>query len=80
MKKKAILPLLLLIGMLFYALNSYVPEYNGIDVSHHNRVNWERIKKNEAIKFCYIKATEGKSFRDPSVISTHNAHAGLDCT
>lgn len=57
--------LLLLIGMLFYALGSYVPEYNGIDVSHHNRVNWEKIKKNEAIKFCYVKATEGKSFRDP---------------
>ena len=80
MKKKAILHLLLLVGMLFYALSSYVPEYNGIDVSHHNRVNWERIKKNEAIKFCYIKATEGKSFRDPMCLSTHNAHAGLDCT
>ena len=80
MKKKAVLPLLLLIGMLFYALSSYLPEYNGIDVSHHNRVNWERIKKNEAIKFCYIKATEGNRSATQCVISTHNAHAGLDCT
>ena len=65
MKKKVIVFLLLLIGIFFYAKKSYVPMFNGIDISHHNKVNWERIKKNEAIKFCYIKATEGKSFRDP---------------
>ena len=65
MKKTAIIFLILFIGAFFYAINSYVPEFNGIDVSHHNKVNWEKIKQNDAIKFCYIKATEGKSFRDP---------------
>ena len=28
-------------------------------------MDWKKIKANKAIKFCYIKATEGKSFRDP---------------
>ena len=65
MKKKVFIFLLLFIGAFFYAKSSYVPEFNGIDISHHNKVDWEKIKKNDAIKFCYIKATEGKSFRDP---------------
>ena len=57
---------LLLVGLVAtYVKCSYVPEFNGIDISHHNKVSWEKIKENEAIKFCYIKATEGKSFRDP---------------
>lgn len=35
----------------------------GIDVSHHNRIDWSEMKENE-IKFCFIKLTEGGSFVD----------------
>jgi hypothetical protein len=45
MKKKVIVFLLLLIGIFFYAKKSYVPMFNGIDISHHNTINWETIKK-----------------------------------
>ena len=65
MKNKIIIALSVVIGIAIYAACSYVPEFNGIDISHHNRVNWDKVRENEAIKFCYIKATEGKSFRDP---------------
>lgn len=74
MKKKAIVLLLVLLGIFFYAKNSYVPEFNGIDISHHNKLDWEKIKENEDIKFCYVKATEGKSFRDPMCLK-HAKHA-----
>lgn len=57
---------LLLVGLVALYVNcSYVPEFNGIDISHHNRMDWKKIKADKDIKFCYIKATEGKSFRDP---------------
>ena len=68
-KKRFIYPsllALLLVGFVALYVNcSYVPEFNGIDISHHNRMDWKKIKADEDIKFCYIKATEGKSFRDP---------------
>ena len=64
MKKHYIL-ILIIVFICYYAYTSYVPKFNGIDISHHNRVNWEQIKENKDIEFCYIKATEGKSFRDP---------------
>ena len=57
---------ILMIGLIaIYLNNSYVPVFNGIDISHHNRVDWKKIKADKNIKFCYIKATEGKSFLDP---------------
>lgn len=43
--------------------------YNGIDVSHHNKLKWENIP--EQIHFCYIKLTEGTTFVDPM----HEYHA-----
>ena len=61
--KKSIIFILALI--VIYLSCSYVPEFNGIDISHHNKVNCDEIKKDSNIKFCYMKATEGKSFRDP---------------
>lgn len=42
----------------------YTKTYNGIDISHHNNICWKCISKDSNIKFCYIKATEGKSFID----------------
>lgn len=43
---------------------------HGIDVSHHNGyIHWGKVK-HAGIKFVYIKATEGNSFRDPRF--THN--------
>jgi GH25 family lysozyme M1 (1,4-beta-N-acetylmuramidase) len=37
----------------------------GIDVSHHNGpVDFTKVKST-GIQFVYIKATEGKTYRDP---------------
>ena len=40
--------------------------YDGIDVSHYQGViDWKQVKQDSLIQFVYIKATEGKTFRDP---------------
>ena len=65
MKKKIIYTIMLISAIAVYFSCSYVPKLNGIDISHHNVVDWKKIRKNKDIEFCYIKATEGKSFRDP---------------
>lgn len=67
--KKRILPAIITIIVLAaltgtYLHLSHVPQLNGMDISHHNKVDWAKIE-NSGIEFCYIKATEGKSFRDP---------------
>ena len=42
-------------------------QFDGIDISkHQGSINWEELKKNQKIKFIYIKATEGSDFVDPS--------------
>jgi lysozyme len=41
-----------------------IESIKGIDVSHHNKIlNWSYLKNN--VKFIIIKATEGKSYKDP---------------
>ena len=52
-------------------------QYNGIDISHHNKVCWECIKNDSNIIFCYIKATEGKSYKDPKVINNYKKAKSL---
>lgn len=37
--------------------------YIGIDISHHNNINWDEINDLN-VEFCYIKLTEGKHFID----------------
>ena len=40
--------------------------YDGIDISHHQgKINWAQVSKDEKIQFVYIKATEGRDFKDP---------------
>lgn len=71
---------LLFVGLVaMYVKCSYVPEFNGIDISHHNRMDWKKIKADEAIKFCYIKATEGNPFATPCVGSMQSGHGRMDC-
>ena len=42
------------------------PRIDGIDVSHHNTVNWAVLKRsNKNIRFAYIKAIEGRTHKDP---------------
>lgn len=55
---------LILIVITFLIIGCSPNKYNGIDVSHHNNICWECIEKDKNIKFCYIKATEGKHYRD----------------
>ena len=69
MKKSLIFLFTLIVCYYHY---SYVPKCNGIDISHHNMLNWDSLDKN--IEFCYIKATEGKSFKD-SMCGTHATEA-----
>lgn len=37
----------------------------GIDVSHHNRVDWKTVSKETEMEFAFIKITEGSTFVDP---------------
>lgn len=51
----------------FCALN--LKAQNGIDISHHNKLNdedWKELINKKNIKFVYIKASEGKNFKDPN--------------
>ncbi len=43
---------------------------NGVDISHHNKVQWDSLR-NCNIDFVYIKATEGKSYKDPKRIENY---------
>lgn len=48
----------------------YVP-INGVDISHHNKVQWDSLKACK-VDFVYIKATEGKSYKDPKRLENYN--------
>lgn len=67
MKKKLIISavILLLIAVVYQNAPYGNKEHKGIDVSHHNNINWNSLPKD--IRFCYIKATEGKNFRDNKI-------------
>jgi lysozyme len=40
----------------------------GFDISHHNNINWSKVDPN--VKFVYVKATQGKGFKDPEFNDT----------
>lgn len=72
MKKLILLITVILLGGVGYYYGFYTPSvYNGIDVSHHNNVNWNNVK-NQNLEFCYVKATEGKSFKDRKCVEHAN--------
>ena len=80
MKKLFILLITLIVCFVYYK-HANVPYCNGIDISHYNNVSWDSLDPN--IKFCYIKATEGKSFKDKMCVThsknarKHNIYVGL---
>jgi lysozyme len=40
-------------------------EVRGLDVSHHQgKIDWEKVKEEGKFRFVYMKATEGKDFKD----------------
>ena len=43
---------------------------NGVDISHHNTVAWDSLK-NCDISFVYIKAAEGKTYKDPKRLENY---------
>lgn len=46
---------------------SYSGGYDGVDVSHHQgKIRWNELSKVSRLKFMYVKATEGTSFKDPT--------------
>ena len=46
-------------------LEDYKNYQIGIDVSHHQgNINWQEVKEQDIVKFVYVKATEGATFRD----------------
>lgn len=48
------------------AVDAATVQFDGIDVSsHQGYINWAELKKNYNIKFVYVKATEGGSYKDP---------------
>lgn len=54
-------PILLFVSMLCISCGL---KYNGIDISHHNSVDWEAVQRDTCVKFCYLKVTEGSSAVD----------------
>lgn len=66
--------LLIIIFLLFLCYKGYIwpnsifasgYSVHGIDVSHYQgEINWEQIAGSKKIKFVYIKATEGKDYKD----------------
>lgn len=41
-------------------------QYDGIDISsHQGKIDWEKVSSDEDIRFVYIKATEGTTYRSP---------------
>lgn len=70
--KKIIILTIVIISCFIYYNNSKVPYCNGIDISHYNDVKWNSL--DSTVEFCYIKATEGKSFKDRMCV-THSKNA-----
>ena len=62
----------LVVLICFLGLN--IKAQNGIDLSHHNILtdkDWKKII-NKNVKFIYLKASEGKFFKDPSFRKHYN--------
>lgn len=58
----------LLICCLLFTSCINQPKTLGIDISHHNKLSdrdWEYFKKHD-VKFVFIKASEGATFKDPA--------------
>ena len=54
--------------------------YDGIDISsHQGHIDWEKVSSDENIRFVYIKATEGSTYRSPHYPHniTHARRSGL---
>ena len=50
--------------LLFVICTACGRDYNGMDISHHNAVNWDAVKSDGNLEFCYIKSTEGSTLTD----------------
>ena len=59
--KTKLSPLVLIVSFLCISCNT---RYNGIDISHHNTVDWAAVQQDTCVKYCYIKSTEGSTFID----------------
>ena len=70
---KKIFITLLIILVIYIGLLLPCGNYNGIDISHHNRMSWKDIAEDPNIEFCYIKASEGSVMRDPKCKEYVNA-------
>lgn len=63
----------------YYAYNRYHPKVNvdrypvrGIDVSRHNgHIDWQRVA-DSGVRFVYVKATEGGTYRNPLLNEQYN--------
>lgn len=76
MKKTATFFLLAITVILAWYLCS-TEQYNGVDISHHNHVKWDALSNDSNIEFCYIKATDGKSYKDSECL--YNVKKANDC-
>lgn len=78
--KKEVIILLAIFGLYMWASDFKLVSktHIGIDVSHHNHLtqtDWKKLKA-RGVEFVYIKASEGKSYKDPDrFIHANNAYA-----
>lgn len=63
---KSILISIAIIALVVFSVSRYfiTRGVQGIDVSHHNTVNWETVSSSTDIQFTFIKITEGSTFVD----------------
>jgi lysozyme len=63
----AVVVILLIVFGALYIRHMTVPTIvKGVDVSHYQgEISWRVIKDSANVKFVYIKATEGSTYRDP---------------
>lgn len=56
--------LLIVVG---FCLSTGQQEHHGIDVSRYQgKINWEEVAEEGEVEFVFAKATEGKSYKDPT--------------
>lgn len=68
--KALMLTLLLSVSCAVKTEPEMAPEFNGIDVSHHQgRIDWKTVAESYPnIEFVYVKGTEGATYTDPRCV------------
>ena len=72
--------IILVIGLVAMYVNcSYVPVFNGIDISHHNRVDWKKIKLIRTLTSVTLRPLKVNRFVILCAVSMPSERTRMDC-